>query len=392
MEEAAAMLFDPTVAPPEAGAESAARGSGLGAAKQNDFAGANDAGQSGADKRARSQSLEIMYGVVVEAKANKSSLGTTTAAFVTPLAQHTPSTVHLAVYKTHDAASHVARLVGGAAGDVRNDIYTKLVERGQVGDASVDSIPAEDFVRVTGALSKSQLHHVSNDWARLLVSSKRTTARTPAAARVLLEGDEHLVGLSITVTPEAKANTLKITEEAQMTMVRGMIVQMEDTIYKPLLPSTVRPPGHPNLQGVKGNAALELGEKRHAHIQSVVVVKSTLAQEAISRDQIAAARRASGETRIDREQKIRNVREKLTIDAMKKMFSELDYDDSSTRMNIKINVFEMVDERDLMSYTAKDLDEPHFVNASFVVDDEGIERVRRCAQTTPHAILNAWPF
>ena len=188
------------------------------------------------------------------------------------------------------------------------------------------------------------------------------------------------MALSITGTPthiggRAARGVLKISPTMQLSLVRSLVRQVRSHVTEVLKPSAARPPGHPHLKLFKANAACEVAT--HAHMQSAYLLETTLPQIHIEPKTLAAARRAVGQTRLDRELAIHNVREGPTIDAMKKLLKDsMQFDSSSTKIDWKIDVWETKDENEMFAYTFKDLEKDTFSNVTFLVDGDGTtERV-----------------
>ena len=179
----------------------------------------------------------------------------------------------------------------------------------------------------------------------------------------------HYVGISTTMTPTQKKDTMKMPQEAQLTMVKAMVRQVDEKIYVHIDRHKPRPPADPCLKLAWSLYTAEKGKLENAHIQAVDIFPSAYPQQEVSREEKAAARRAVGKTRWQRELQIRNFVEKPTTDAIAKLQAGLTYDKSRCGFNCKRNVFDMSDAAELKCYPSKDLDEDHFFCKSFV--DQG---------------------
>lgn len=178
----------------------------------------------------------------------------------------------------------------------------------------------------------------------------------------------HLVGVSSTITPAAKANRLKMPPEVQLSLVKQMIRDVPIKIHSVLDAHKPRPPADPYLKLQWSLYVSEKGKDGNAHIQGIDIFLSAYPQVQVTAAEKACARRAVGKTRWQRELQIRNVMEKPTVDVLSRLQSTLLTDRTLCNLNTKNNVFDMADAEEMKPYPSKDLDEVWFSQASLIND------------------------
>ena len=282
----------------------------------------------------------------------------------------------LAILTTASAANELGALVQA---DGTNCADLVVLLNAAISGRSAGHVPhsiVEHIKHITNWLSSQAIMHIVAIDLIMSDGARRRNRRHPrlVAPPVAMDAEDHLVGVSTTQTPTAKPNTIKISETEQVTMMKSIVRQLQHLLVDALKPSALRPPADPNLMLEDGVYASEVGKKKHGHGQYISIVRSKYAEIPIDRAAIAAARRAVGLTKVEREQKIRNARDKPTVDALEQYYRKAIFDSSTTTMKYKHNVFNLADREEMLTYVTKDLDEDHCLITSFTVQTDGVER------------------
>ena len=202
-------------------------------------------------------------------------------------------------------------------------------------------------------------------------------ARTVAVVNAAWPSDRtfHKVILSCTGRPTKKANVRKPADEVQLTMVRRMVNSIPNVLYPVLRKGITRPPGDVMMYIEYHLAMCELGDiLGHAHLQEVVVLWSAYPVMQSSAMDAAAARRAVGQTKRNREKAMRNHAESPTIKAFKEYHKLYLFDRSQANLNWQVNACELSAEARVRCYPAKDWGEPHAAMSSLILDAGNQER------------------